>query len=129
MADSKPQTTPTAPWHEFVADKLWRYLGTLFMDKPPGGEPHIDFGRLSATLLMAQAMILWRNGGDISPTMMTVLQSLLAYNLGTKGVSIAQAYVAQKRDAQIAQAAQQLATVATASAPLVPQGVLTGGAP
>lgn len=123
--DTKPQPNSGAPWHEFIADKLWRYLGTLFMDKSPGGEPHIDFGRLSATLLMAQAMILWRNGGDISPTMMTVLQSLLAYNLGTKGVSIAQAYVAQKRDAQISQAAQQLAVAAaSAPAPLVPPGVL-----
>lgn len=102
VRDSDPPPD-TAPLPKLVRFWVWKYAGTLVMERQEDGEYVMSLGRVATAALMAQAMWRWGMvGGDIPQSMLQTLWILLGYLLGTKGLGIATQFLPQRADADAA---------------------------
>lgn len=73
---------------------VWKYCGTLVMDRNPDGDYVMSLGRVSTAALLAQSMWRWGAAGtDLPDSMKQTLWILLAYNLGSKGIAVAHGWI------------------------------------
>ena len=76
---------------------MFHTIGTFFMEKK-GGTWAMSLGRTAFIILFALAFYMWSpflGAGVISlpSDMLTLLMTLAAYNLGSKGVTIVSKYI------------------------------------
>lgn len=89
---------PEQAWHEPIGRLVFKYAGAMVMDTDASGNKAVSLGKVLTVMLFVQAMILLRHGGDISPTHMTLLQTLLGYVFGKQGLTVLQAFADARKN-------------------------------
>jgi len=63
-------------------------LRDIFYEKTSTGDYKFSLGRMLLIIIFTAAMTVWYTQVDLPGTMMNVLMFLLAYNFGSKGLTI-----------------------------------------
>jgi hypothetical protein len=84
---------------------IWKYGGTLLMERKENGEYTMSLGRVALCVLLVQAMWKWSQATpeavvDLPPGMKETLFFLMAYNFGSKGLATAKAWIEGRRQAK-----------------------------
>lgn len=90
MPEAEEAAAPKLSKIEWFAAQMFKYFGSLLMERNDDGRYVMSIGRVALMAVLAQAMWQWRIlDRDIVPGLKDTLFALLTYNFGTKGVNVA----------------------------------------